>query len=175
MITSKRTKILFLMMRRLSRLFKETIADSWAALWLNFTAEGSDTYPHNPRGLEWLLSFALIFTGIATTLPDNGGLGVGLAITCIVVGFSRIVALIINGHWKRSPVLRALGAVIGAFIWAKFMVSPDHFTSADIIMYHYPLFVWAELYSCSRSARDVMVATAGSHGRRRDESANHSH
>ena len=158
-------------MLRLTKLFSETAADAWAALWLRFTAEGSDKYPHNPRGLEWLLSFALIFTGATAVLPDNVGISVGLAVTCIVVGFARVVALIINGHWKRSPVLRAFGAVIGAFIWAKFAVSPEHFMTANII---YPLFVWAELYSCSRSARDVVVANAGFHGERRDESANHS-
>lgn len=35
-------------------------------------------------------------------------------------GWARIAALIANGHWKvYGPMIRALGALVGAFVWAQ--------------------------------------------------------
>ena len=31
-----------------------------------------------------------------------------------VIGFLRVIALYINGSWKRTPLIRAVGAIVGA-------------------------------------------------------------
>lgn len=31
-----------------------------------------------------------------------------------IVGFLRVIALYINGSWKRTPLIRAVGAIVGA-------------------------------------------------------------
>jgi len=62
-------------------------------LWLTETLEHADGY--------------LIFEyfGIPKIVP---------IIFLGIIGILRIIALIINGSWKRTPIIRAVGAVTGA-------------------------------------------------------------
>ena len=88
-------------------------------------------YTFRERAPEWILSFGLILWGIFVlaipTLFDSGTYKVLLSVMSqeawgwapIIIGLFRLMALAINGHWKNSTHLRALGAVGGVTIWAS--------------------------------------------------------
>jgi hypothetical protein len=87
-------------------------------LRLNIIEEG--------RGIEWLTSAALLCFALALVFPGDTLAGQGyrafksvgidevmLAVPLFGVAAARMIALWINGRWRRSPLLRLTGAVIG--------------------------------------------------------------
>lgn len=118
--------------------------------------------PESPRGLEWLLSCALIMTGAWAWITDHLDKFVESPFlwifTLIIIGFVRIAALIINGSWRRSPILRTVGAVSGATCWSYLALQHLNVEPSTGIGMIYVLFVWAELYSTVRSTRDAVLA-----------------
>lgn len=87
---------------------------------------------HHGRGLEWMTSALLLVFAITLSLPGNtlaenpgfaGFVSAGLNEAALALALSwiallRMAGLVINGAWRRSPLLRMIGAVLGAGIFA---------------------------------------------------------
>lgn len=83
------------------------------------------------RAAEWLtssvlLSFAVFLAFPGDTLSStNGYVGfrnlsfdeASLATPLALISASRMAALYINGNWRRSPVVRAFGAMVGTVVF----------------------------------------------------------
>lgn len=91
----------------------------------------SDVLLQHGRALEWLTSCALLVFALTLamhgdTLAGNssfaGFVALGLDETAIAMPLSwvaaaRMAGLYINGAWRRSPMLRMIGAIVGATVF----------------------------------------------------------
>ena len=85
------------------------------------------------RKVEWLSALSLLGWAAILGLPGNslGSKGLGLpylsysfgeaslAALMALAGTAWCLALWINGHWRRSPALRAAAALAGALVWGQ--------------------------------------------------------
>lgn len=92
----------------------------------------SDVLLQHGRALEWLTSAALLAFAITLALPGDtllsspsfsGFVDMGLDEAAIAmpiswIAASRMAGLYVNGAWRRSPLLRMVGAILGAGIFA---------------------------------------------------------
>ena len=89
----------------------------------------------NGRALEWASSVGLLSLAVTMALPGETTLTQGFealrraglddALAGVVLGIvstARIAALYINGSWRRSPMLRMIGAILGASIYSMLAV-----------------------------------------------------
>lgn len=97
----------------------------------------ADVLLQHGRALEWLTSFALLAFAMTLALPGDtlasspsfmGFLDAGLDETAIAMPLSwiaamRMAGLYINGAWRRSPILRMVGAIIGAGVFGYLSVT----------------------------------------------------
>ena len=86
------------------------------------------------RGLEWMTSALLLVFAITLALPGDtlaenpgfaGFLSAGLNEAALALPLSwiallRMAGLVINGAWRRSPLLRMIGAVLGGLLYNIF-------------------------------------------------------
>lgn len=98
-------------------------------VWLTLMEHG--------RALEWLTAFVLLNFAITLALPGDtlaggpayrGFINLGLdeaALTLglTILGVGRLAALYINGAWRRSPHLRAAGAMAGGSVFVMLAVT----------------------------------------------------
>lgn len=85
---------------------------------------------------EWVSAVALMIWGVGFWVtPDLApatyfgvpASALVLAITCTLIGLSRVILLFINGAWGLSPHLRATAAGVSACTWAamwSFLFNP---------------------------------------------------
>ena len=79
------------------------------------------------RATEWMTSFIMIGFAITLWMPGDTFAGNGYrsfravgiteetaALPLFLIGSMRCCALYINGNWRRTPVLRMIGAIFGA-------------------------------------------------------------
>lgn len=95
-----------------------------------------------PRWAEWLAAGVLLGIGMmlttnddlmASALASGSGRGYALlleiapqsvwALTMTMFGIIRIIILLINGAWRRSPVARAVTAFLSCFFWTQIVLS----------------------------------------------------
>lgn len=88
----------------------------------------SDTLLQNGRALEWLTASVILAYACTLALPGDTlstsvafsafrQLGLdeaALSVPLSLIAAMRMAGLFINGNWRRSPVLRCVGAVLGA-------------------------------------------------------------
>lgn len=73
---------------------------------------------------------------------------------------ARFAALIINGHYHRTPILRALTAALGAALWG-FMAALFYRPESGAISTGcgvYLVLAGSDCFSAWRSGRDAMIA-----------------
>lgn len=124
------------------------------------------------RAMEWLGALcaaafsAVLFmpgdtfdTGVQWTRFSEIGTEVEWAVGIGLVAYVRIAALLINGHWRRTPALRAATAVLGAGLWAYvallFFV-PGEPVSTGVGVY--AVLAGGDLVSAWRAAKDAAIA-----------------
>lgn len=80
----------------------------------------------------------------------------------VSIGVTRIAALVINGHWCRTPLLRFGCSTLGVVWWIVliwlFTLTPQPNPPAGYAFY--PVFIVFELISCGRSMADAFRANA---------------
>lgn len=121
------------------------------------------------RLTEWMLASLMIAWGVAVALPGEtlhlAGYRVLVTLApeevwaalSIAIGAMRMVALWINGRWRRSPLLRAGGAAWGLGWWLGLAwllwlgADPEALPSAIAF---YPIFAAFEAASVVRGAGD---------------------
>lgn len=114
-----------------------------------------------PREIEWLTTFLIFSWGFFLILPGEIYPGNELiwGAVAIVLSLVRFSALTINGHWRRSPVLRMLLSACAAGFWAgegAWMLIEAQSTSPHSFAF-YPVLVVAEFLAVYRSAQDSVV------------------
>lgn len=83
------------------------------------------------------------------------------ALTLILIGIMRMVALIINGRLPRgSPVARGFAAFLGALVWSQFFAAFLDFSwrtgapSGGLTVYF--VLCVADVFSCGRAGWDAV-------------------
>ena len=135
------------------------LVHSWESLQTTFPT----------RALEWFLTFALFNLGVIFWLtPDLFASNVGWAgmanladqstwcAVCLIVGVARILALVINGLWWRSPLVRCVGAFISCFVW--WQLSAGLIGNAGLGAAVLPLCFVGDVYNAIRCSRKSGVS-----------------
>lgn len=134
------------------------------------------------RALEWhcawsAFAFAMILFSPGSTFSTSPNFASFAAIMSeaswaaliMSVALARFAALIINGHYHRTPILRALTAALGAALWA-FMAALFYRPESGAISTGcgvYLVLAGSDCFSAWRSGRDAMIAwTIFDEGRR---------
>ncbi|KGF71145.1 hypothetical protein LL06_00655 [Hoeflea sp. BAL378] len=80
-----------------------------------------------------------------------------LALVCFLAGTGRLLVLMINGAWRRTPHLRAAGAFISCFFWFQITLG---FAQAEIWgtgMAVYPVLLMLDAYNVIRAITDAAI------------------
>ncbi len=89
----------------------------------------SPTALNKTRSTEWMLACLLLAWGINVLrtevffdLPTYRVMGAIMSesrwgMIAVIVGLVRMLGLAINGFWRRSPLIRFVGAVAGGMAW----------------------------------------------------------
>lgn len=131
----------------------------------------------NGRLFEWFAAANLAGVGtIIVFWPDTlvwsafkylvtVGMGpVMIGFICLVVGYARIFALIVNGRsWVYGPRVRAWCSLLSAVIWLQILISLAQFAISDTGVPSLGLSNWAwlffgELVVAYRAATDVRTS-----------------
>lgn len=123
------------------------------------------------RTVEFMLSWLMVGWGAVVLLPGSVIVGPTSEFLlylfseptwgalALFIGSARLVALVINGSWQRSPLLRFVGAAIGVMWWTSqgaiywIAVSRGGLPFPNLSIY--PVFVFFEAYSCFRCGQDA--------------------
>jgi hypothetical protein len=90
------------------------------------------------------------------------------------IGAMRIAALTINGAWRPSPHLRAVGAFLACFMWLQISLG---LMTSDIKATGLAVFPWlllADIYNVFRASHDARISDDRAHLARRSAGASQS-
>ena len=131
----------------------------------------------NGRLAEWLTSAVMVMFAVALALPGDSvlsgftfrfffELGLNetvLAVPTALIGAARLMALYINGTWRRTPSIRMAGALLGAgfygflsmsFLWPYAAgLTPAISTAATT----YGVLAIFDVIAAYRSANDARI------------------
>lgn len=141
---------------------------------LLFRVAGSERQP--TRQVEYLLAWSGLIWSLAVLKPGRILAGAQyeylLAIAPevlwgmvgVMLGVLRLVALAINGAWRRTPGLRFIGGATGLIWWlvlaALYSLAVQK-GAADFPMRHVlGVFIYYEAFSCYRCGQDHAAAVA---------------
>lgn len=120
------------------------------------------------RAVEWLLSIMILTIGVVMLVSSDMFNKTGMegftkimpafcwSILAIVIGGSRVVALVINGHRPRlSSPLRAAGALLGVAMFAAFSTAMllESVTLGTTV---FTVLMFGDFYSSIRAGRDAL-------------------
>lgn len=137
------------MIRDVSRYFNGRLFEWFAAL--NLAGIGSIIVLW-PNTLGWSAFKYLVTIGASPTV---------IGLSCVVLGYARVCALIINGRsWVYGPRVRAWCSLFSAVIWLQILISLAQFAISDTGVPSIGLSNWAllflgELIVAYRAATDV--------------------
>ena len=125
------------------------------------------------RKIEWLSAASMLGWALILGLPGNslGARGLGLpylsysfgeaslATVMAIAGAVWCLALWINGHWRRSPALRAAAALVGALVWGQIALAYVY-EGLDVgimepALANFIVLAVADAFSASRSAGEA--------------------
>lgn len=124
------------------------------------------------RALEWHCAWSAMLVGLVLLMPGStfstsasfNQFGevmdeVSWGVLVMTVALIRFAALIVNGHYHRTPIARALTAALGASLWA-YMAMLFYFPDAPFStgLGIYTALAVADGFSAWRSGRDAMIA-----------------
>lgn len=119
---------------------------------------------------EWVLAAGLLLWGILvcmypialTTESSHIITAVvspfGWGIIAIIAGLIRLIFLIINGAWRPSAHIRAIGSIISASLCGAIVVSTITSVSLIIVTVPYVILLVLDLISLWFSAEDAKLA-----------------
>lgn len=80
------------------------------------------------------------------------------AFIAFVIAMLRLAALTINGAWRPSPHLRAIGAFASDFIWLQMSLSVLVSTIGTTAVAIYPWLLLADTYNVFRASYDAKMS-----------------
>lgn len=125
-----------------------------------------DTFP--TRNSEWGLATMLLLWGVILDFdptlfarsPSFDGMArlfdqSTWAVLCFLTGVGRLAMLTVNGFWRRSPHLRAMGAFLGSGFWFQITLSflQSETTSTGLAIY--PVLFLLDAYNVLRALGDA--------------------
>lgn len=124
------------------------------------------------RRSEWMLSFCTIAVGLAYLLIGNLFVNNVTYFTTMIaimpqrwwgalatlVGCFRVALLVINGAWRASPHLRALGAQLSCALWMALFVSSISAQAHPQTIGFWFLFFIFDAFSAVDAAGDARAA-----------------
>lgn len=143
----------------------------------HFSQSLRETFP--TRASEWALglmlflwSVVLIFNAdlfastpsyrvLAQVMPQTTW-----ALLCLIAGGGRLVMLVINGHWRRSPHLRAGAAFISCFFWFQISIGILQAGTFGTGLAIYPVLFALDVYNVFRASGDAGSSDRKSAGAR---------
>lgn len=133
-----------------------------------------------PRWAEWVAAGTIFMLGWMLSVNDNlmatsTGKGYHLmleiasqptwAVALAIFGLMRLLVLLINGLWRRSPWARAISAVFSCFFWTQITLSfAPIFGFAFILAGGFLLMDLVNIVRAMRDARTVDDAYARRRG-----------
>ena len=75
-----------------------------------------------------------------------------------VIGFIRLVFLVINGSWRPSAHIRAIGCVFGSLLWGSLLISALSLSWLTSGLALYVMLLALDLFSLWFSAGDAKLA-----------------
>ncbi|MBW3099202.1 hypothetical protein [Pseudohoeflea coraliihabitans] len=147
----------------------------------HFTQSLRETFPS--RSSEWALAVIILNWSIVLSVtPDlfNDRIGYHAllqvagqetwALLCFIVGTGRLSVLAINGAWRRTPHLRAIGAFISCGFWFGLTLGFGQNVSWSTAMAVYPVLMMLDAYNVFRAITDAaMIDNAYAGARRRGD------
>jgi len=79
------------------------------------------------------------------------------ATICFVAGAGRLIVLLINGSWRRTPHLRASGAFIACFFWFQITLGFAQAETWATGMAIYPVLLALDAYNVIRAITDAAI------------------
>jgi hypothetical protein len=132
------------------------LVHSWKSLQTTFQT----------RAMEWFFALCLVSLGLIF-LFNHAAFATNPAwramarfadqetwtLACLLVGGARLVALMINGLWFRTPAVRALMALLSCFFW--WQIAVGLFSNAGIGAALMPWFFVFDAYNGIRVGREA--------------------
>jgi hypothetical protein len=141
---------------------------SWSLAHALFRHAASEKYP--TRTVEHMLAWMVLVWSAAVAVPGNMMQGPSFQYllviagepfwgwTGIALGSLRLAALYINGNWRRTPLLRFVGAMSGLVWWlilsALYGLAIQNGAGDFPMRYVLFVFIFFEAYSCYRCGQD---------------------
>lgn len=131
------------------------------------------------RAIEWLMAGVLftwgyyvithpqlfsapetkaLLSGIVRISNFFGQPPVTIGLMAILIGFTRGVALFVNGAVTKTPLVRLVTAFMSAYLWTSICVGLWLSDVANTGLVVYPWFVFADIVSGYRAGYDLVIA-----------------
>lgn len=145
----------------------------------HFSQSLRDTFP--TRASEWALGLMLFLWSVVLTFnvdlfastPSFSVLSQLMpqgtwALLCMIAGGGRLIMLLINGAWRRSPHLRAIAAFVSCFFWFQISIGILQAGTFGTGLAIYPILFLLDVYNVFRASRDAgssdRIHTGARHG-----------
>lgn len=135
-------------------------------IWAHFSRSLRETFP--TRASEWALGLMLFLWSVILSInPDlfetsNSLAPLGQilsqstwAVLCLIAGGGRLIMLAVNGAWRRSPHLRAIGAFVSCFFWFQISLGMLQAGTVGTGLAVYPVLFFLDVYNVFRASRDA--------------------
>lgn len=131
------------------------------------------------RAIEWLMAGVLftwgyyivthpqlftapetkaLFSGMVRISDFFGQPPVTIGLMAVLIGFTRGVALFVNGAVTKTPLVRLMTAFMSAYLWTSICVGLWLSDVANTGLVVYPWFVFADIVSGYRAGYDLVIA-----------------
>lgn len=121
------------------------------------------------RASEWALALILVNWGYVLLLPGDSFIRSGNTLgsfmtesmwgwACLFMGFSRLIALFVNGTFKgfrHSPHVRAIMSFLSCGFW--FMITIGLMQTSSTGLAVYPVLLLLDYYNAARASRDARL------------------
>lgn len=124
----------------------------------------------NIRLAEWGLGLMLLLWGAILVSPDDTFSRPAFTmmariasenvwgVVLTLLGTTRIVVLLINGAWRRSPHLRAATAFLSCFVWTQIALSIWESGIFATALAVYPVLLLMDIYVVIRAAGEARLS-----------------
>ena len=78
----------------------------------------------------------------------------------LLIGTVRMAALIVNGAWRSTPLIRMVMAMLSCMVWLELTLGIFYVGYGTISISLYPIILIADLYNVYKAGGDIYLANA---------------